>query len=170
MTEEKLFNKSKFNISWVSMLVIFIGTIIYPIVFEKVGHNENIHPVVYIKPIQKVSVPNVQLINTLPEESAVKSPVVKSETSVKKTFTRELKMGDKGEDVKRLQQYLNQRGFLIATSGAGSPGHETTLFGAGTKAALIKFQEANSDIILKPFGLTQGTGIMGEATRNLMNS
>ncbi len=58
-------------------------------------------------------------------------------------FTRSLTVNTIGEDVRTLQKYLNTKGFLVATNGAGSPGKETNLFGSRTKAALIKFQQTN---------------------------
>ncbi len=72
-------------------------------------------------------------------------------------FTRDLEMGAVGDDVKALQIYLNTHGFIIVESGPGSPGNETTKFGAYTQAALIKFQIAN--------GITPAAGYFGPKTR-----
>ncbi len=38
------------------------------------------------------------------------------------SFTSSLTLGSTGADVKALQEYLNAHGFMIATTGAGSPG------------------------------------------------
>jgi hypothetical protein len=65
---------------------------------------------------------------------------------------------------------LNKRGFIVAESGNGSPGQESDLFGPGTAKALKKFQEAYAEILLKPYGLKEGTGYLGEITRNFINS
>src|SRR3989344_257497 len=58
-------------------------------------------------------------------------------------FVRNLEFGMSGADVKGLQVYLNTHGYVVASSGPGSPGNETTKFGGATRAALIKFQKAN---------------------------
>ena len=86
------------------------------------------------------------------------------------TFARSLTLGNRGEDVRRLQQYLNQKGFTISTTGGGSPGNETDYFGAKTKAAVIKLQNAYKDAILTPAGLSQGTGYFGPSTIKYVNS
>ena len=52
------------------------------------------------------------------------------------TFTRDLTVGAKGDDVKCLQQTLNANGYQVSASGAGSAGSETTYFGPATTAAL----------------------------------
>ena len=85
-------------------------------------------------------------------------------------FTRTLRLGSVGPDVKQLQIFLNSHGFTIATSGVGAPGLEGTTFGKATEAALIKFQEANAKDILTPQGLTKGNGILGKATRTFINA
>jgi len=87
-----------------------------------------------------------------------------------KFFNRNLAYSSKGEDVRELQKYLNTHGFPLASTGYGSPGQETDVFGPLTRAALIRFQEANATQILKPYGLTRGTGVFGVLTRNLVNS
>ena len=85
-------------------------------------------------------------------------------------FTRSLRTGSVGSDVKLLQQFLNSHGYVIATSGTGSAGQETDLFGAKTAAALVRFQDANASEILAPNGLMHGTGVFGPATRAYVNS
>jgi hypothetical protein len=84
-------------------------------------------------------------------------------------FTRNLHMGSSGNDVKTLQQFLNDNGFIVSQSGAGSLGKETSVFGNMTKSALARFQEANASTILSPQGLKNGTGALGLYTRSFIN-
>ncbi|MDQ7815215.1 MAG: FG-GAP-like repeat-containing protein [Patescibacteria group bacterium] len=84
-------------------------------------------------------------------------------------FSRDLKLGSRGEDVLKLQKILNAKGFLVAMTGPGSKGHETTYFGLATRDALARFQEANATEVLKPLGLLKGTGYLGVSTRRLLS-
>ncbi len=81
------------------------------------------------------------------------------------SFTRNLKRGDRGEDVRALQRFLNTHGFVVAVSGDGSAGRETDYFGPGTVSALIRFQNAYKSDILAPAGLSAGSGFFGTLTR-----
>ena len=86
-------------------------------------------------------------------------------------FTRTLRAGMRGEDVRELQRLLNSDiETRIALLGAGSPGSETDYFGPATKSALIKFQEKYRAEVLTPIGLISGTGIFGLKTRERVNS
>ena len=85
-------------------------------------------------------------------------------------FTRDLTIGDVGDDVKNLQMFLNNNGFVLADSGVGSPNNETTFYGNRTRDAVKKYQEANASSILDPVGLAEGTGYFGRFTRNYINS
>ncbi|MDO8469619.1 MAG: peptidoglycan-binding protein [bacterium] len=72
------------------------------------------------------------------------------------SFSRNLQFNSHGEDVRQLQTFLNSNGFPVAAGGAGSPGHETNLFGNATRAALARYQAS--------IGLP-ATGYLGPLTR-----
>lgn len=73
------------------------------------------------------------------------------------SFSRDLEIGSTGSDVKALQVWLNTHGYVIASSGPGSSGNETTKFGGLTRAALAKFQKA--------VGISPAVGYFGPKTR-----
>lgn len=72
------------------------------------------------------------------------------------SFTHDLRIGDVNDDVKFLQKYLNTAGYVVAKTGPGSLGFETTRFGSATRAALMRLQ--------KVLGLP-ATGFFGPQTR-----
>ncbi len=58
------------------------------------------------------------------------------------TFSRNLRVGSRGSDVKCFQVLLNTHGYQLAASGAGSPGNETSYFGPRTLASVRAWQAA----------------------------
>ncbi len=78
------------------------------------------------------------------------------------TFINNLSMGMSNPDVKRLQQYLNKRNFVVAVQGPGSAGNETTYFGPATRNAVIRLQKA--------YGIVPTSGMFGPKTRALVQS
>lgn len=58
-------------------------------------------------------------------------------------LARNLRLGNRGEDVRELQKFLNQSGYTVSTIGPGSPGQETTYFGKKTQRALVQYQIGN---------------------------
>ncbi len=86
-------------------------------------------------------------------------------SGVSAIFTKALVVGVASSDVKRLQQLLNSDpDTKIGSSGAGSPGHETTLYGALTKKAVQKFQVKYK--VAKPGDI--GYGNLGPKTRAMI--
>lgn len=87
------------------------------------------------------------------------------------SWNTNLKAGSSGNDVLRLQQFLNSDAdTVVALSGVGSSGAESDFFGVLTKNAVIKFQNKYGAEILVPNGLSSGTGIVGVSTRAKLNA
>lgn len=85
-------------------------------------------------------------------------------------FIRDLKEGMSGEDVRELQKLLNRDADTrISGTGVGSNGQESTYFGKITKEAVIRFQNKHRNDVLRPVGLSSGTGNVGLWTRLKLN-
>src|SRR5262249_20416190 len=97
--------------------------------------------------------------------STVSTPASPSQVSTpsstpRPTFTLYLKQGSNNLSVLNLQKYLNSIGILVAESGPGSRGHETSFFGILTQIAVSRFQNLH--------GITP-TGTVGPITRSALN-
>ncbi|MBP6912884.1 MAG: peptidoglycan-binding protein, partial [Candidatus Pacebacteria bacterium] len=83
-------------------------------------------------------------------------------SSASAAITSQLKQGSRNSQVLELQQFLNNCSAetMVAASGAGSKGMETSYFGPATKRAVIAFQNK--------FGIattSYSAGLVGPATR-----
>lgn len=76
---------------------------------------------------------------------------------------KDLQIGSKGEEVTKLQQCLAKDNTVYPE------GTVSGTFGPSTRQAVIKFQEKYAEEILKPIGLTSGTGKAGQGTRDVLN-
>ncbi len=82
-------------------------------------------------------------------------------------ITINMNIGMVNSQVLILQQTLNKLGFTVAASGPGSPGNETTMFGALTREAVKKFQCAKG-IVCSGNESTTGFGRVGPTTRSFL--
>ncbi len=97
-----------------------------------------------------------------------KLQAVLNEILRKKVFScqieKELYFGMKDSQVECLQEFLKSQGPEIYPEGL-----VTGYFGPLTRKAVIRFQEKYKDEILSPWGLSKGTGFVGETTRAKIN-
>ena len=92
------------------------------------------------------------------------APVQPIKPALAGTITQNLKIGMSSSEVRTLQQMLNAAGFQVSTTGPGSPGNETSLFGSMTKVAVQKFQCAKLSVCSGSESTT-GYGRVGPVTR-----
>ncbi|MCK4781773.1 peptidoglycan-binding protein [Candidatus Parcubacteria bacterium] len=91
---------------------------------------------------------------------------IREKTTEKKPsfeFKSRLQTGSRGDEARELQKCLSQDAEVYPE------GEISGYFGSKTKQAVIKFQEKYSEEILEPFGLKNGTGIVGKSTRAKLN-
>jgi hypothetical protein len=101
---------------------------------------------------------SVAFLQSISDQSRIQENTTKEKKKV--VFTKTLKLGMVHPEVKLLQEYLNNNGYTVSTSGPGSKGKETTKFGRSTYNALVKFQKANK---IKP-----SSGYFGPLTRKFL--
>jgi fibronectin type 3 domain-containing protein len=106
---------------------------------------------------------------TIPAQQTTATSRVTPVQSTQAQFTKTLRVGSKGQEVLMLQQFLNVQGFVIATSGAGSKGQETTLFGRATESALKAYQ-CKRKIVCDGSPESTGYGVVGKTTRMYLNN
>jgi ABC-type transport system substrate-binding protein len=99
---------------------------------------------------------------TTTTENGTLAKIVKKQPAFQ--FKSELKMGSSGTEVQELQKCLAKYPDIYPS------GEITGSFGSKTKEAVIKFQEKYASEILKPSGLTKGTGTVLSATRKKLNT
>jgi len=83
-------------------------------------------------------------------------------------FNVNLKIGDKGNEVKALRTVLIKEGFDPGDIPGGY--EENITFSDYTASAVSSFQEKYKDEVLTPLGLKYATGFVGPATRAKLNS
>ena len=161
------------NIGWVDFSKVIIGT---DGVFTDGAYGENIGWITFGTENNKVltdwrpesarPVPVIKKHNSTGTTLAYRNNFLAEQARLKaqanpvKIITKSLKFGIINNDVKLLQIFLNNHGYPITTTGAGSKGKETNNFGNLTKQAVMKFQKANK---LKP------DGIVGPFTLGIIN-
>jgi hypothetical protein len=95
-----------------------------------------------------------------PQPSSVRSTSAQS-------ASRPLSPGSTGEGIRSLQKALNSKGFIVASSGPGSVGLETSYFGPATEDALKRFQ-CRTLSVCSGTPTTTGYGNLGPMTRSLL--
>lgn len=112
---------------------------------------------------KRIMPPKPLVPNTSPSVNTPSStPTTNIQAHALSNNPRDLELNATGDDVKLLQQFLNQQGFVVGAPGQfGSMGYETTYFGSMTKAALAKFQMTNN--------ITPAVGYFGPVTRAFIN-
>ena len=87
-----------------------------------------------------------------------------SVSAVEGSITKTLRYGMKDTQVKYLQQFLNEKGYIVSRMGAGSVGLETTFFGRATETAVKAYQRAKSLTADGIFGLKSRASLSGIVT------
>jgi peptidoglycan hydrolase-like protein with peptidoglycan-binding domain len=149
----------------VQQLQIFLNS--YGYILNSFGPGSEGHETITFGQLTKKSLQRFQAKNGLETDGVFGSTTANVIRNIilgrnnKFKYKRTLSLNETGYDVLELQKFLNDHGFVIATTNEGSPGFETGKFGQLTKNALRKFQLS--------IGLT-ATGNFGPATMKYLNN
>ena len=97
-------------------------------------------------------------------EITAKINAILQQNNPEQKITQNLYWGMQNQQVSYLQEFLKNQGESIYPEGL-----VTGYFGILTKNAVVRFQNKYADEILKPLGLTSGTGFVGQLTREKLN-
>jgi hypothetical protein len=136
--------------------------------YEKEGTN----PWIDSFPCWNTATNNPESINSHTSVSTqIVTPVVTTlasqPTTGADTLSANLSFGMIHPQILLLQKILNQSGYVITSTGAGSPGSETTKFGLLTRDAVRRFQCAKGIVCTGDEGTT-GYGYVGARTRTAL--
>ena len=95
------------------------------------------------------------------QEDGTRVNIIKKGSAL--TIDSDLKKGDRGKEVEKLQE------CLASDSAVYPEGKITGYFGNQTKQAVINFQEKYASEILDPWGFSKGTGLVARTTRKKLN-
>lgn len=134
-----------------------------PATLEKINEVYGVSTSAPVSPVQSQTTSQIQAqIESIQQQIQA----LTGAPAVSAVFSLGLGKGDRGDEVKQLQQVLNSDpDTQIAESGIGSPGNETTLFGALTEKAIQRFQVKYG--IAGPGDV--GYGYVGPKTRAKLN-
>jgi hypothetical protein len=83
-------------------------------------------------------------------------------------FTKELKVGERSDEVMKLQEALQYLGYFPSKVN-GAELKPTGFYGGITRQAVKDFQEAYKKDVLYPIGLSKGTGYFGKMSLKKLN-
>lgn len=167
----------KNNIALASILSIFIGSVIgVPLIsLSSNKRNEvvfrNVPVFIYTKSndTENILENNQETMADFDIDENVLLNFPYTDEYEKAIITKYLKLGDNDPEVKSLQKFLNESGFLVAEIGPGSPGNETDFFGLNTKKSLSNFQNINKTTISNLFGEPNTEGFIDDPTMKFIN-
>jgi len=131
--------------------------------FQEKYANEILTPLGLVSGTGYAGPATLKKINAILETSGLFLP--DSGSAPSSVFYRDLYEGTAGDDVEKLQLFLQDQGFLppgLLTFALNEPYRQ---FGLSTKTAVMVFQEKYRDEILVPAGLASGSGYVGPLTR-----
>ncbi|MEK7193738.1 MAG: Ser-Thr-rich GPI-anchored membrane family protein [Patescibacteria group bacterium] len=113
--------------------------------------------------IEQVRVLQLNLKESNQAASSVATPLASGVSCY--DFKENLKVGDQGRAVAELHNALERENFSVSADERNEK-----RFGEGTASAVTGFQQKYGDEVLKPIGLSYGTGFAGRGTRAKLNA
>ena len=136
--------------------------VILPIQTFAMSDNSSANPSVTISQLQE----QIKILQAQIAELTAKLTTTQTEVATIKEelrLTKTLKLGMTDGEVSKLQSFLKTMPDVYPE------GLVTGYFGQLTAKAVKKFQEKNAGDVLKPLGLSEGTGMVGAKTMEKMN-